>query len=155
MRTLNAFVNGVALKKDKLVYCKTHVRPNPVRLQLQVDCETTVNFIPRNRIGDTQLEPSNIFLEMRNKEKMKALGSCKLPLENPKTSQKYMVKFIVFEEDLTPCLVARQLKGWNLSKLITLSLKVSVEWLNTSTITYKIFLICPVEILALYLALCN
>ena len=109
MRTLNAFVNGVALKKDRLVYCKTHVRPNQVRLQ--VDCGTTVNFIPRNHIGDTQLEPSNIFLEMRNKEKMKALGSCELPLENPKTSQKYMVKFIVSEEDLTPCLVARQLKG--------------------------------------------
>ena len=53
MRNLNAFVNGVALKKDKLVYCEMHVRSNPVRLQ--VDCGATVSFIARSHIGDTQL----------------------------------------------------------------------------------------------------
>ena len=32
------------------------------------------------------------------------LGTCKLPLENPKTTQKYMVKFVVVEEELTSLL---------------------------------------------------
>ena len=100
--TLNAFLNGVALKKDKLVYCEMHVRSNPVRLH--VDCRGTVSFIARSHIGDTQLESSNISLEMWNKEKMKALGTCELPPENPRTSQKYMVKFVVVEEELTPML---------------------------------------------------
>ena len=42
VRTLDAFVNGVALKKDKVVYCEMHVKSNPVRLQ--VDCGATVSF---------------------------------------------------------------------------------------------------------------
>ena len=36
--------------------------------------------------------------------KMKALGTCKLLVENPKTLLKYRVKFIVVEENLTPLL---------------------------------------------------
>ena len=60
---------------------------------------------------------------MWNEGKMKALGTCKLSLENPKISPKYMVKFIVVEEDLTPCWVTRQLRRRKLSKLITISLK--------------------------------
>ena len=45
VRTLNAFVHGVALKKDKLVYWEMHVRSNPVRLK--VDCGATVRLIAR------------------------------------------------------------------------------------------------------------
>ena len=42
---------------------------------------------------------------------MKGLGTCKLLVENPKTLMKYMVKFIVVDEQLTPpCLAARLLK---------------------------------------------
>lgn len=40
-------------------------------------------------------EPFNITQEMWNKVKVKALGTCKLPLEYPKTSQKYLVNFVV------------------------------------------------------------
>ena len=60
---------------------------------------------------------------MWNEGKMKAPGTCKLSLENPKTSPMYMVKFIEVEEDLTPCWVTRQLRRWKLPKLITISLK--------------------------------
>ena len=60
---------------------------------------------------------------MWNEGKMKALGTCKLSLESPKISPKYMVKFIVVVEDLTPCWVTRQLRSRKLSKLITISLK--------------------------------
>ena len=35
---------------------------------------------------------------------MKALGTCKRPLENPKASQKWMIKFVVVEQELTPLL---------------------------------------------------
>ena len=37
VKTLNAFVNGVASKKDKPIYCEMHIRSNPVRLQVTVE----------------------------------------------------------------------------------------------------------------------
>ena len=39
---------------------------------------------------------------------MKGLGTCKLLVENPKTLMKYMVKFIVVDEQLTPPLLSRK-----------------------------------------------
>ena len=71
---------------------------------LQVDCGATVSVIPKSRIGDSWLEPSNIILEMWNKVRAMALETCKLPLENPKTSQMYIVKFVVVDKELTPLL---------------------------------------------------
>ena len=102
VKTVNAFVNGVASKKDKQIYCEMHIRSNPVRRQ--VNCEAPVSIIPKSQISDTQLEPANISLEVWNKEKMNALGTCKLSLQNPKTSQKYMVNFGVFSrKSSSPC----------------------------------------------------
>ena len=71
VKTLNALVNGVVSKKDKPIYCKMYISSNPVRLQ--VDCAATVSIIPRSCIGDSQLEPSDVSLEMCKKTKMKAL----------------------------------------------------------------------------------
>ena len=153
VKTLNAFVNCVASKKDKPIYGEMHIRSNPVRRQVDCgDCGATVSIIPKSHISDTQLKPSEISLGVWNKEKMNALGTCKLSLQNPKTSQKYMVNFDVFSrKSSSPCQVPNQLRRWNISQSITISLKVSMEWLKTSTIPYKLFLMCSVNILALCL----
>ena len=37
VKTLNAFVNGVASKKDKPMYCEMRIRSNSVRLQVTVE----------------------------------------------------------------------------------------------------------------------
>ena len=37
VKTLNAFVKGVASKKDKLICCEMRIRCNPVRLQVTVE----------------------------------------------------------------------------------------------------------------------
>ena len=37
VKTLNAFVNGVASKKDKPIYCKMRIRSNSVRLQVTME----------------------------------------------------------------------------------------------------------------------
>ena len=109
VKTLNTFVNGVASKKDKPIYSEMHIRSNPVRRQ--VDCGATVSIIPRSHISDTQLKPSKISLGVWNKEKMNALGTCKLSLQNPKTSQKYMVNFDVFSrKSSSPCQVPNRLR---------------------------------------------
>ena len=112
VKSLDALVNGVVSRKDKPIYCEMHINSKAVRLQ--VDCGATVSIIPRSRIGGSQLEPSNISLEMWNKAKMKALGTCKLLLENPKTSKKYRVKFVVVEEELTPLLSRKAAEKMNL-----------------------------------------
>ena len=51
-----------------------------------------------------RLSLAMLTLEMGNKVKMKALGTCKLLVENPKTVLKYMVKFVVVEENHIPLL---------------------------------------------------
>ena len=45
---------------------------------------------------------------------MKALGTCKLLVENPKTLMRYMVKFVVIEEELTPLLSRKAAEKMNL-----------------------------------------
>ena len=37
VKTFNAFVNNVALKKDKPIYREMRIRSNPVRLQVTVE----------------------------------------------------------------------------------------------------------------------
>ena len=51
---------------------------------------------------------------MLNKVKMKALGTCKLLVENPKTLMKYMVKFAVVDKQLTPLLSRKAAEKMNL-----------------------------------------
>ena len=48
---------------------------------------------------------------------MKALGTCKLLVENPKTLVKYMVKFVVVDEQLTPLLSRKAAEKMNLMKV--------------------------------------
>ena len=102
VKALNVLLNGVCSKKDKPIYCEMHVNSKPIKLQ--VDCGAMVCIIPKSLIGETLIESCNVSLEMWNKVKMKALGTCKLLVENPKTLLKYRVKFIVVEENLTPLL---------------------------------------------------
>ena len=61
VKTLSAFVNGVASAKDKPIHYGMLIRSKPVTLQ--VDCGGTVSIIPKSRNGDSWLEPSNITLE--------------------------------------------------------------------------------------------
>ena len=116
LRSVDAYVNGVKADKGKPVFCEMLVASKPVKLQ--IDCGATVCLIPKSQIGDTPIDLVNITLEMWNKRKMKALGVCKLVLLNPKTSEQYLVKFVVVQEELTP-LLSR--KAAEKMKLITVN----------------------------------
>ena len=112
---LTAQINGVNAK-SKPIYCEMTV--NSKQIKLQIDCGATVNIIPQSKIGKTPVDPTTITLEMWNKRKMEALGTCRLPVTNPKNSRKYMVKFVVVQEELTP-LLSR--KAAEKMKLITVN----------------------------------
>ena len=125
VKTLDVLVNGVCSKNNEPIYCEMHVNSKPIKLQ--VDCGATVCIIPKSLIGETQVESCNVSLEMWNKVKMEALGTCKLLAENPKTLLKYMVKFVVVEEDLTP-LLSR--KAAEKMELITVNYERSKVWME-------------------------
>ena len=114
--SLSAYVNGVKTSKNKPIYCEMNVNDTPIKLQ--VDCGATVNIMPQSKIGNTSINRDNVTLEMWNKKQMNTLGTCKLPVENPKTTTKYLVKFVVVEEELTP-LLSR--KAAEKMKLITVN----------------------------------
>jgi len=106
VKTINVLVSGVCSKKDKPIDCEMCV--NAKTIKLQVDCGATVCIIPKSLIGETQTESCSVSLEMRNKMKMKALGTCKLLVENPKTLLKYQVKFVVVVEENLTSLLSRK-----------------------------------------------
>lgn len=92
---------------------------------------------------------------MWNKARVMELGTCKLPLENPKTSQKYMVKFVIVEEELTPLLSRKAAEKMNLVTVNYDKFESVSGVVETSLTSYKTILMCSVTVLALYLAQCN
>ena len=73
-------------------------------VKLHIDCGATVNIIPKSKISESHIEPLNFTLEMRDTKRMKALGTAKLEVTNPKNSFKYLVKFVVVQQEFTPLL---------------------------------------------------
>ncbi|KAK3752443.1 hypothetical protein QZH41_003511 [Actinostola sp. cb2023] len=71
--------------------------------KMQIDCGSSVNILPRSKIGDKPIAPANITLEMW-KDRKKAMGTTKLEVTNPNTQHKYRLKFVVLDEELTPLL---------------------------------------------------
>lgn len=74
------------------------------------DCGATVNVIPANQIGNAPSTPTNITLQMWNNDK-KALGITKLVVTNPSTKHKYLLKFVVVEDELTPLLIRKAVEN--------------------------------------------
>jgi len=81
-------------------------------------CKLTKSLIGETQSGETQIESCNVSLEMWNKVKINPLGTYKVVLENLKTLLKYMVKFVVVEEDLNPFV---RLKAAEKMELITVN----------------------------------
>ena len=73
-------------------------------VKFQIDCGASVNVLPLKFVKDVQLLPCTKTLVMWNGTKVKPLGSCTLPVINPKNDGKYQVKFLVVEENWTPLL---------------------------------------------------
>ena len=107
-----AHINGVETHRNKPIYCEMNVDSKPIKLQ--IDCGATVNLISLSKIGDKPLQPANITLQMWNKQTMKALGTCKLVVSNPVSSAKYLVKFVVVKDELTPLLSRKAAEKMNL-----------------------------------------
>ena len=82
------------------MYPRMLVRQQPV--QFQVDCGASVNILPLKYAEGEELNSCLQTLVMWNGTKVAPVGSCVLPVVNPKTNEKYKVRLLVMKEDLTP-----------------------------------------------------
>ena len=74
----------------------------PVRFQ--TDCGASAKILPSKFVEGKELSSCSQSLVMWNGSKVKPIESCALPVVNPKNNEKYKVKFLIDEEDLTPLL---------------------------------------------------
>ena len=88
--------------RGRAVYARMLVRQQPV--QFQVDCGASANILPLKYAEGEELDSCWQTLVMWNGTKVTPVGSCTLPVVNPKTNEKYKVRFLVVKEDLTPLL---------------------------------------------------
>ena len=84
------------------MYARMLVRQQPV--QFKVDCGASANILPLKYAEGEELDSCSQTLVMWNGTKVTPVGSCALPVVNPKTNGKYKVRFLVVKEDLTPLL---------------------------------------------------
>ncbi|PFX14360.1 Retrovirus-related Pol polyprotein [Stylophora pistillata] len=88
--------------KDKAVFAEMLVKQKPVRFQ--VDCGASANILPHKHVENVHLAPCSQSLVMWNGTKVKPVGTCALPVVNPRNNIKYKVRFLVVKENLTPLL---------------------------------------------------
>ena len=103
------------------MYSRKLVRKQPV--QFQVDCGASVNILPLKYAEGEELDSCLQTPVMWNGTKVAPVGSCSLPVVNPKTNEKYKVRLLVVKENLTPLL---ELNGTQKMKLSTDTRKTSL-----------------------------
>ena len=82
------------------MYPRMLVRKQPV--QFQVDCGASVNILPLKYAEGEELDSCLQTPVMWSGTKVAPVGSCVLPVVNPKTNEKYKVRLLVVKEHLTP-----------------------------------------------------
>ena len=102
----------VQATKDKAVFAQMLVQQKPVRFQ--IDCGDNANIVPCKHVKGVDLEPSSQSLIMWNGTKVKPVGTCALPVVNPRTNTRYKVRFLVVKENLTPLLGSNATKKMGL-----------------------------------------
>ena len=70
----------------------------------------SVNILNEKYVIGKTLEHSNKTLVMWNRAEVKPLGECRVKMINPKTRQKYAVKFVIVKEDFHPLLGANAIQ---------------------------------------------
>ena len=71
------------------MYARMLVRQQP--MQFQVDCGASANILPLRYAEGEELDSCSQMLVMWNGTKVTPVGSCALPVVNPKTNEKYKV----------------------------------------------------------------
>ena len=74
-------------------------------VEMQIDCKSTVNILPKKYVEDKDIRPESVTLKMWNNMKTEALGKCRAKTVNPATGDKFKVDYVIVDGDeLTPLL---------------------------------------------------
>ena len=102
--------------KERAVFAKMLVRQYPVKFQIDCGVILPVKYAEVKYAEGEELTPCSQTLVMWNGTKVKPVGTCALPVVNPKNNDKFKVRFLIVEEDLTPLL---RLNAMEKMKLLT------------------------------------
>ena len=72
----------------------------PVRFQ--VHCVAGAKILPYKHVENLDFAPCSQSLGTWNGTKVKHMGTCALPVVNPRNNAKYKVRFLIVKENLTP-----------------------------------------------------
>ena len=92
--TIKEKVNAVS---QEMIKAEMIVKGKPIAFLL--DSGASVNILNEKHVIGETLEHSNMTLVMWNAAEVKPLGECRVKTINPKTGQKYAVKFVIVKED--------------------------------------------------------
>ncbi|PFX20608.1 hypothetical protein AWC38_SpisGene14947 [Stylophora pistillata] len=87
---------------NQLIFCKVEINKGCVRIQ--IDSGTTACILPKHYVGDRQIRPERVHLQMQNKTSFLALSKCKVTVKNPATKKEYKVDFVIVDNRLLPLL---------------------------------------------------
>ena len=74
-------------------------------VEMQIDCGSTVNILPKKYLEDKDIRPESVTLKMWNNMKTEALGKCRAKTVNPATGDKFNVDYVIVDDgELTPLL---------------------------------------------------
>ena len=88
--------------KDIAVLAEMLVQQKPMRFQ--IDCEASANILPSMYVEDADLEPCSQSLIMCNGTKVKPVGTCALPVVNPRNNNEVQSEILGCQGELTPLL---------------------------------------------------
>ena len=97
--TIKEKVNAVS---PEMIKTEIMVKGKPIAFQL--DSGASVNILNEKHVMGKTLEHSNKTLVMWHGAEVKPQGECRVKMMNPKTGQKYAVKFVIVKEDFHPLL---------------------------------------------------
>ena len=101
--SVTADVHTLSSDDHGLIFCHMLIRKQSV--EMQIDCRSTVNILPKNCVEDKDIRPESVTLKMWNNMKTEALSKCRAKTVIPATGDMFNVDYVIVDGDeLTPVL---------------------------------------------------
>ena len=114
-------VNAVS-KDNRQLKCKLVLGSQPV--VFQVDTGATINVLPQKFAKNVVPNGKKQALTMWNNSTTLPLGSCRIPVRNPKTDERHDVKFTVVEDTFMPLIGLRTAMKMRLIEVLEQNMEI-------------------------------
>ena len=104
--SVTADVHTLSSDNNGPIFCHMLVRKQSV--EMQVDCGSTVNILPKKYVEDKDIRQESATLKMWNNVKTEALGKYRAKTVNPATGDKFNVDYVIMDDDEQTPLLSRK-----------------------------------------------